>query len=202
LSHNEYAIAEVKSMATKAEIEKCPGCKVMEYVNSPASEAAQRPAAAYDELGAALRPAALRNLGRRQRLGLCLRCSAVAASTRASEAFVAADGNRSAYDRHPRAAISDGDVSERSSCRPTRRSRAEPCVPRRKPSGFVQPPFLVHQENIHAEGGDQNTFIPVDDYKKHYLRDLGRAVASLWLRPAELAGATPSELGRIGHGGR
>ena len=42
LSHNEYAIAEVKSMATKAEIEKCPGCKVLDYVNSPASEAAQR----------------------------------------------------------------------------------------------------------------------------------------------------------------
>jgi len=42
LSHNEYAIAEVKSMATKSEIEKCPGCKVLDYVNSPASEAAQR----------------------------------------------------------------------------------------------------------------------------------------------------------------
>ena len=42
LSHNEYAIAKVKSMATKDEIEKCPGCKVLEYVNSPASEAAQR----------------------------------------------------------------------------------------------------------------------------------------------------------------
>ena len=42
LTHNEYAIAEVKSMATKAEIEKCGGCKVLDYVNSPASEAAQR----------------------------------------------------------------------------------------------------------------------------------------------------------------
>ena len=42
LSHNEYAIAKVKSMATKDEIEKCPGCKVLDYVNSPASEAAQR----------------------------------------------------------------------------------------------------------------------------------------------------------------
>ena len=33
----------------------------------------------------------------------------------------------------------------------------------------MQPPFLVTQENIHAEGGDQNTFIPSNDYKKHYL---------------------------------
>src|SRR5271155_3499407 len=34
LTHNEYAIAEVKSMATKAAVEKCGGCKVLEYVNS------------------------------------------------------------------------------------------------------------------------------------------------------------------------
>jgi ribose transport system substrate-binding protein len=34
----------------------------------------------------------------------------------------------------------------------------------------VQPPFLVTKENIHAEGGDQNTFIPSNDYKTHYLK--------------------------------
>ena len=33
------------------------------------------------------------------------------------------------------------------------------------PSGFVQPPFLVTQENIDAEGGDKNTFIPSNDYR-------------------------------------
>ncbi len=37
------------------------------------------------------------------------------------------------------------------------------------PSGFVQPPFLVTKENIHSEGGDQNTFIPSNNYKQHYL---------------------------------
>src|ERR1700677_3251299 len=42
LSHNEYAIAKVKSMATKDEVEKCGGCRVLDYTNSPASEAAQR----------------------------------------------------------------------------------------------------------------------------------------------------------------
>ena len=41
------------------------------------------------------------------------------------------------------------------------------------PSGFVQPPFLVTKDNIHAEGGDQNTFIPSNDYKKHYLEIWG-----------------------------
>ena len=70
LTHNEYAIAKVKSTATKDEIEKCAGCKLLDYVNSPASEAAQRQPQLDDELGPALRPSSLRDLGRRQRLGL------------------------------------------------------------------------------------------------------------------------------------
>ena len=43
------------------------------------------------------------------------------------------------------------------------------------PSGFVQPPFLVTKDSIHSEGGDQNTFIPSNDYKKHYLEIWGVA---------------------------
>jgi ribose transport system substrate-binding protein len=42
LSHNEYAIAATKSGATRDRIKECPGCTVLDYVNSPASEAAQR----------------------------------------------------------------------------------------------------------------------------------------------------------------
>jgi ribose transport system substrate-binding protein len=38
-----------------------------------------------------------------------------------------------------------------------------------RPSGFVQPPFLVTKENINAEGGDKNTFIPGNTYKQDYL---------------------------------
>ena len=70
LSHNEYAIAKVKSMATKDEIEKCPGCKVARLRQFARVGGGAAPAAADDELGAALRPAALRDLGRRQRFGL------------------------------------------------------------------------------------------------------------------------------------
>ena len=40
-------------------------------------------------------------------------------------------------------------------------------------SGFVRPPFLVTKENIHSEGGDQNTFIPSNNYKQHYLEIWG-----------------------------
>ena len=37
------------------------------------------------------------------------------------------------------------------------------------PSGFVQTPYLVTPENIDAEGGDKNTFIPSNNYEQHYL---------------------------------
>ena len=81
LSHNEYAIAEVKSMATKDEIEKCPrlqGARIRQLAGLGSGAA---PAAADHELGAALRPAALRHLGRRQRLGLRRAGAALAAAS-------------------------------------------------------------------------------------------------------------------------
>ena len=37
----------------------------------------------------------------------------------------------------------------------------------------MQPPFLVTPANIHSEGGDKNTFIPSNDYKKHYFEIWG-----------------------------
>jgi ribose transport system substrate-binding protein len=37
----------------------------------------------------------------------------------------------------------------------------------------VQPPFLVTKDNIHAEGGDKNTFIPSNNYKQRYLEIWG-----------------------------
>ena len=175
LSHNEYAIAEVKSMATKAEIEKCAGCKVLDYVNSPASEAAQRqPQLTTSWI---------------QRFGLPLYGTSVGDNDwdfavpvlrsggidPAKAKLIGADGNRSAYDR-----IRKGNqyqvvtVSEPIELQAwqaidelNRAFHNEP------PSGFVQPPFLVTKDNIHSEGGDQNTFIPSNDYKKHYLEIWG-----------------------------
>lgn len=171
LTHNEYAIAEVKSMATKAEIEKCGGCKVLDYVNSPASEAAQR------------QPQLTTSWV--QRFGLpfyatsvgdndwdfavpTLRSGGVATS---QVKLIGADGNRSAYDR-----IRKGDEYQVVTVSEPIELQAWQAVDELnrafhndKPSGFVQPPFLVTPENIHSEGGDKNTFIPSNDYKNHYL---------------------------------
>jgi ribose transport system substrate-binding protein len=37
------------------------------------------------------------------------------------------------------------------------------------PSGFVQAPYLVTPDNVNAEGGDKNAFVPTNDYKRRYL---------------------------------
>jgi len=175
LTHNEYAIAEVKSMATKAEIEKCPGCKVLEYVNSPASEAAQR------------QPQLTTSWV--QRFGLPLYGTSVgdndwdfavpvlrSGGVPTDQAkLIGADGNRSAYDR-----IRKGDQYQTVTVSEPIELQAWQAIDElnrafhgEKSSGFVQPPFLVTKENIKSEGGDQNTFIPSNDYKKHYLEIWG-----------------------------
>jgi ribose transport system substrate-binding protein len=175
LSHNEYAIAKVKSMATKDEIEKCAGCKVLDYVNSPASEAAQR------------QPQLTTSWV--QRFGLPIYATSVGDNDwdfavptlrsggvdPAQAKLIAADGNRSAYDRIRKGAqyqvVTVSEPIELQAWQAVdelnRAFHNEP------PSGFVQPPFLVTKENIHAEGGDQNTFIPSNNYKQHYLEIWG-----------------------------
>jgi ribose transport system substrate-binding protein len=177
LSHNEYAIAEVKSMATKAEVEACGGCKVLDYVNSPASEAAQR------------QPQLTTSWV--QRFGVPFYATSVGDNDwdfavpvlrsggidPSQVKLIAADGNRSAYDR-----IRKGDQYQVVTVSEPIELQAYQAVDElnrafhgQAPSGFVQPPFLVTKDNIHSEGGDQNTFIPSNDYKKHYLEIWGVA---------------------------
>jgi ribose transport system substrate-binding protein len=177
LTHNEYAIAEVKSMATKAAVEKCAGCKVLEYVNSPASEAAQR------------QPQLTTSWV--QRFGVPFYGTSVGDNDwdfavpvlraggvdTAQVKLVGADGNRSAYDRIRKGGqYQEVTVSEPIELQAYQAidelNRAFHGAP---PSGFVQPPFLVTKDNIHSEGGDKNTFIPSNDYKKHYLEIWGVA---------------------------
>ena len=175
LSHNEYAIAKVKSMATKDQIEKCPGCKVLDYVNSPASEAAQR------------QPQLTTSWV--QRFGLPLYATSVgdndwdfavpvlrSGGLKPDEVkLIGADGNRSAYDR-----IRKGDQYQTVTVSEPIELQAWQAVDElnrafhnEPQSGFVQPPFLVTKDNIHSEGGDQNTFIPSNNYKQHYLEIWG-----------------------------
>lgn len=172
LSHNEYAIAATKSGATRDRLAECSGCTVLDYVNSPASEAAQRqPQLTTSWI---------------QRYGVPLYATSVgdndwdfavpvlrSAGVAPEEVMlVAADGNRSAYER-----IRHGDqyqqvtVSEPIELQAYQAldelNRAFNKVP---PSGYIQNPYLVTHDNVNAEGGDKNAFFPSNGYKEQYLK--------------------------------
>jgi ribose transport system substrate-binding protein len=170
LSHNEYAIAATKSGATRDRLLECEGCEVMEYVNSPASEAAQR------------QPQLTTSWV--QRFGLPLYATSVgdndwdfavptlrAAGVDPSEVIlVAADGNRSAYDR-----IRQGNQYQMVTVSEPIELQAYQAIDElnrafagEQPSGYIQQPYLVTPDNVDAEGGDQNAFFPSNGYKEQY----------------------------------
>lgn len=172
LTHNEYAIAATKSGATRDRLKECTGCEVLDYVNSPASEAAQR------------QPQLTTSWV--QRFGLPLYATSVGdndwdfavpvlrqAGVDPSQVFlVAADGNRSAYDR-----IRKGDQYQQVTVSEPIELQAFQALDelnrafnKEGPSGFIQNPYLVTPENVNAEGGDKNAFFPSNGYKEQYYK--------------------------------
>lgn len=169
-SHNEFAIAEAKSRATESRLKECPDCEVVEYVSSPIAEVAQRqPQLVISWI---------------QKYGTPLYVTAVAdytldfqvpalrsAGVEAGDIIlVGADGQRSAYER-----IRGGEYQTVTVSEPVEMQGYQAvdeinrAIQGQEPSGFIQAPYLVTPDNVDAEGGDQNAFIPTNDYKQRYL---------------------------------
>ena len=171
LSHNEYAIAATKSGATRDRIKECTGCTLLEYVNSPASEAAQR----MPQLTTSWV----------QRFGIPLYATSVgdndwdfavpvlrSAGVKPDEVIlVAADGNRSAYERIRNGQYQQVTVSEPIEMQAFQAidelNRAFNKAPA---SGYIQSPYLVTPENVNIEGGDKNAFFPSNGYRAQYFK--------------------------------
>ena len=148
LSHNEYAIALVKSMATKAEIEKCGGCKVLDYVNSPASEAAQRqPQLTTSWVQRFGQPLYATSVGDND-WDFAVPVLRSGGVDPAAVKLIAADGNRSAYDRIRKGGqyqvVTVSEPIELQAWQAI--DELNRAFHNELPSGFVQPPFLVTKE--------------------------------------------------------
>ena len=175
-SHNEFAIAEAKSRATEDRLGECAGCEVLDYVSTPIAEVAQR----QPQLVASWV----------QRYGTPLYITAVADYTLDFQVpalrnagvdpkavkLVGADGQESAYAR-----VRTGDFQVVTVSEPVEMqgyqaideiNRAIQGMP---PSGFIQAPYLVTADNVDAEGGQNNQFVPSNNYKAEYLRLWGVA---------------------------
>ncbi len=177
LSHNEYAIAATKSGATRDRLKECKGCQVMDYVNSPASEAAQRqPQLTTSWVQRFGTPLYATSVGDNDWdfAVPTLRAAGVAPE---DVVLVAADGNRSAYDR-----IRQGGQYQQVTVSEPIELQAFQAIDelnrafnKQPPSGYVQNPYLVTPDNVNAEGGDKNAFFPSNGYKEQYFKLWGVA---------------------------
>lgn len=170
VTHNEYQIAKTKSDATKAELEKCAGCKVVDYANFPASEASQRmPQLTTSWVQRFGVPLYVTSVGDND-MDFAVPVLRTGGVKPNQVMLVGADGNRSAYDRIRKGQYQAVTVSEPIELQAYQAvdefNRAFDKAP---PSGFVQPPYLVTHANVDAEGGKKDIFVPSNNYKQHYL---------------------------------
>lgn len=171
-SHCEYAIACAKAHATEARINECSGCKVLEFSNSPIAEVAQRQPALVtawvQKYGTPLYITSVADYTADYQIP-ALRTGGVDPS---QVILVSADGNKSAYER-----IRGGGQFQMVTASEPYKMQGYQAIDElnrafhgQPPSGFVQTPYLVTPENIDAEGGDKDTFIPSNGYERHYLQ--------------------------------
>jgi ribose transport system substrate-binding protein len=170
-THCEYQIACTKAKATEDRIRQCPGCEVLEVFNSPISEVAQRQPAAVtawvQKYGTPLYITSVADYTADYQVP-ALRAGGV---QHGEVILVSADGNRSAYER-----IRAGNQYQMVTASEPYRLQAYQAIDElnrafhgQPPSGWYQKPYLVTPENVAAEGGEQNTFIPSNGYEAQYL---------------------------------
>lgn len=174
LTHNEYQIAETKSKATRDQIAKCTTCQVVEYANSPASEAAQRmPQLTTSWIQRFGTPLYITSVGDND-FDFAVPVLRTGGLKAADVKLIGADGNRSAYDRIRKGTYQTVTVSEPIELQAYQAvDEFNRAFNKQAPSGFVQPPYLVTPQNVEKEGGDKNNFVPSNGYKEHYLSNWG-----------------------------
>jgi ribose transport system substrate-binding protein len=166
---NSFAIARLKAKAATDPVKNVSGCKFLEMVNVPIGETT-RIAPTVSGL--------LAKYGNDWWVTTC--CDNfypyVAAALRSAGAspdkikLVGADGPPSAYDMIRKGNFEVATVPEPSTLfgfeavdAIVRAMAGQP------PAEFVQPAYLVTRENVNAQGGDKNQFIPSNNFVSHYV---------------------------------
>jgi ribose transport system substrate-binding protein len=166
-----YAIARYKAEAMKAEIGKCAGCKVLEYVNTPAAQiqqnAGQLISSWVTKYGA--EPIWILTVGDvfADFMVSPLRAGGIAPDM---VLIVAADGFPSAYSRIRKddyqVATAPQPQSELGYQAVDEMVRALAQAPA---SGYAPDVYIVDKSNVHLYGGDQDQFVPDNDFANRYL---------------------------------
>ncbi|MFN8451536.1 MAG: substrate-binding domain-containing protein [Anaerolineae bacterium] len=171
LTDHTYAISVAKSDAEVERFQECTGCTLVDYANSPLAEVTTRIAPLFTSW--------VQNQGSNPFYVMTIADYyydfAVPALTAGGVApdqvkLVGADGTASAYQR-----IREGDQYQVATVPAPLELQGYQAVDElnramhgEEPSGWVLPVYVVTKDNIDLEGGDQNLFIPSNDYKQHY----------------------------------
>lgn len=167
-----YQIALDKANAMKQEIEKCSGCEVVEFIDTPLADTSNRMPSMTFSL--------LQKHGDKFQYGLAINDlyfdfmapalkTAGKGGTNAPYNLSAGDGSISAFQR-----IRSGDSQVGTVAEPLKLhgwqlldefNRAFAGQP---PSGYVTPAHLITKDNIGNDGGSQNHYDPQNGYQGHY----------------------------------
>jgi ribose transport system substrate-binding protein len=171
VTHNEYGIARIKSDAMKSELAKCPGCKLLSYVNFPASEASTR----MSQLATSW----VSNYGSHfyaMTVGdndwdfAVPALAAGGVSPTNGPQLIGSDGIASAYQRIRNQQYQVATVPE-----PAQEEAYYAIYQMNRafhgmaPDSWYPPIYLVTHANVNAEGGSQNAFDPSNNYAQHFV---------------------------------
>jgi ribose transport system substrate-binding protein len=166
-----YAIARYKAEAMKAEIAKCSGCKLLEYVNTPAAQieqnAGQLISSWVTKYGS--EPIWILTVGDvfADFMVSPLRSGGVNPS---DVMIVAADGFPSAYAR-----IRKGDYQVATFPQPHTQLAYQAvdelvrAMSGAAASGYAPDVYIVDKSDIDQNGGEQDKYIPANGFAEHYL---------------------------------
>jgi len=166
------AIGIKKAETMRAVVQACPGCKVLDYVNTPLADTAARMPQNTTSL--------LQRFGKSWTSGLgindlyfdfaspALRSAGVGPS--GPPTFISAgDGSVAAFDRIRSGQYQIGTVAE-----PLYEAgwqlvdELNRALSGQPASGYVAPVHLVTKDNIQFDGGPKNIYDPDNDYRSHY----------------------------------
>ncbi|KQN57830.1 substrate-binding domain-containing protein [Erwinia sp. E602] len=167
-----YQIALDKANVMKAEIAKCSGCQLVEFIDTPLADTANRMPSMTFSL--------LQKYGDRFQYALAINDlyfdfmapalkTAGKGGSNAPYNISAGDGSISAFQRIRNGDSQLGTVAEPLALHGWQLldefNRAFAGQP---PSGYITPAHLITKENIGSDGGPQNHYDPQNDYQGHY----------------------------------
>lgn len=168
----QYEIARFKAYAMRDQFKKCTNCKLLQFANSPISQVTQRTPQLFQSW--------LNQFGRSfwtMSIADYYYDFAVPALRGAGVPkdgdvkLVGSDGTETAYQRIAQSNYQVATVPEPAALQGYQAiDEFNRAFHDQKPSGFVQPVYVVDKSNLDAEGGSKQVFEPSNNFRQRYLK--------------------------------